>query len=112
MGGGWSFLHMVCRIRNRSSIARKPACLMKNCAAAVRAEGWYPWSRSCKLCSALRMRSSKTCVHVAVVRRCLVCEHEDELEEPEDTDEIGPLCSSCSAPTERVAIRARRTRPV
>jgi len=58
------------------------------------------------------MRSSKTCVYVAAVRRCLVCEYEDQLEEPEDADEIGKPCARCSAPTERVAIRARRTRPV
>ena len=57
------------------------------------------------------MRSSKTCVYVVAVRKCLVCEHEDELEEREDTDEIGTPCPRCSAPTERTAIRARRTRP-
>jgi hypothetical protein len=58
------------------------------------------------------MRSSKTCVYVAVVRRCLACEYEDQLEEREDADEIGRPCARCSAPTERMAIRARRTRPV
>jgi hypothetical protein len=41
-------------------------------------------------------------------RRCLVCEFADELWEPADTDEIGPACSRCHAPTERVAIVDRR----
>jgi len=58
------------------------------------------------------MRSSKTCVYVAVVRRCLVCQYEDQLEEREETDPIGSPCSRCAAPTERIAIRAKRTRPV
>jgi hypothetical protein len=57
------------------------------------------------------MRSSKTCVYVAALRRCLVCDHEDEVEEREDADQIGAPCSRCAAPTERVAIRGRRTRP-
>lgn len=46
-----------------------------------------------------------------VRRRCLVCEHEFEAEDPEGTDEIGSPCVSCSAPTERIAILGRRTRP-
>jgi len=69
-------------------------------------------SEGCRVCSALRMRSSKTRTYLNVVRRCLVCDHEDELEEPDDTDVIGPPCSSCKAPTERVMIRGKRTRPV
>ncbi|MBI4408653.1 MAG: hypothetical protein HY561_03020 [Gemmatimonadetes bacterium] len=39
-----------------------------------------------------------------VRRRCLVCDVEWELLEPTLTDEIGPPCSSCRAPTERVAV--------
>jgi len=50
-------------------------------------------------------------VYVAALRRCLVCDHEDEVEEREDADQIGAPCSRCSAPTERVAIHGRRTRP-
>lgn len=58
------------------------------------------------------MRSSKTCVYVAAVRRCLVCDYEDQLEEREETDQIGVPCSRCAAPTERIAIRATRIGPV
>ena len=47
-----------------------------------------------------------------VRRRCLVCEAEDEFEEREGTDAIGTPCGSCRAPTERVAILSRRTRPL
>jgi hypothetical protein len=32
-----------------------------------------------------------------------VCDWTEIVEEPEDTDAIGPLCSRCHAPTERVA---------
>src|SRR5258705_12136626 len=102
---------MVCRIRNRSSIARKPACLMKNGPAAVRAEGWYPWSRSCNLCSTLRMRSRKTFTYITVLRRCLLCEHEHELEEREETYTMGTPCPSSAAPTERVQLRRKRKHP-
>jgi len=43
-------------------------------------------------------------------RRCLVCEALEEVWEPEDTDEIGPPCARCHAPTERIAILERRPR--
>ena len=43
-----------------------------------------------------------------VRRRCLVCEWEGTLVEPEGTDEIGTPCESCHAPTERVEILTRR----
>lgn len=58
------------------------------------------------------MRSSKTHIVLAVLRRCLVCEVEFEIDEPETTDQIGTPCPSCSAPSERVEIRSRRTKPV
>lgn len=45
---------------------------------------------------------------VDAVRRCLVCDWEEQLTEPEDTDVLGPPCSRCHAPTERTAITARR----
>ena len=51
-------------------------------------------------------------MQLTVLRRCLVCDHEEEREEWEDVEVIGSPCSSCSAPTERVEVRARRTRPV
>jgi len=43
-----------------------------------------------------------------VRRRCLVCEFAEELWEPENTDEIGPACSRCHAPTERLEVVTRR----
>jgi len=39
-----------------------------------------------------------------VRRRCLVCDAEQELLEPSSTDDIGPPCSTCAAPTERIAL--------
>jgi hypothetical protein len=42
-------------------------------------------------------------------RRCLACDFVEQVTEPEGTDEIGPTCSRCQAPTERTAILARRT---
>jgi hypothetical protein len=41
-----------------------------------------------------------------------VCEHEDECTEPLGTESIGTPCSSCHAPSERVEVLARRTRPL
>jgi len=46
---------------------------------------------------------------LTVERRCLVCDFEEQITEPETTDEIGPPCGRCQAPTERTAIVARRT---
>lgn len=43
-----------------------------------------------------------------VSRRCLVCDWQEDLSEPEDTDVLGPPCSRCHAPTERLAILSRR----
>jgi hypothetical protein len=39
-----------------------------------------------------------------VRRRCLACDAERDLLEPPGTDELGVPCTSCGAPTERVAI--------
>jgi hypothetical protein len=39
-----------------------------------------------------------------VRRRCLVCDAEREVIEPTFADEIGPPCSACGAPTERIAV--------
>jgi hypothetical protein len=55
------------------------------------------------------MRRTSDRIEVLVQRRCLVCEASDELWEEETTDEIGPCCSRCHAPTERVGILKRRT---
>jgi hypothetical protein len=52
------------------------------------------------------MRSS---IHAR--RRCLVCDYEQTAWEDEGTDEIGPECGRCHAPTERVEILGRRTVP-
>ena len=62
----------------------------------------------------LRVRSSKERQPVTLLivhRRCLVCDWTEELSEPDDTDAIGPGCSRCHAPTERVDILGRRTVP-
>ena len=45
---------------------------------------------------------------VTVRRRCLVCEAEATVTEPENTEAIGTPCRECSAPTERVDVLARR----
>lgn len=53
------------------------------------------------------VRSSKRRRVMQVVRRrCLVCEWQGQVDEPEGTDEIGPLCQRCRAPTERLAVLA------
>jgi hypothetical protein len=39
----------------------------------------------------------------------LVCDFEDEVEEPNTTFEIGAECARCHAPTERVEILGRRS---
>ena len=48
-------------------------------------------------------------VLLSVRRRCLVCDHEAVVEEPEGTFSLGPPCEACRAPTERVEVLARRT---
>ena len=48
---------------------------------------------------------------VIVRRTCLVCEWDETLTEPEDTDAIGPPCTRCHAPTERVAVLDPGTAP-
>lgn len=59
--------------------------------------------------NALPMRSSigHTEGHITAQRRCLVCDFTEEVREPAATDAIGPPCSQCHAPSERVAILAR-----
>jgi hypothetical protein len=49
---------------------------------------------------------------VDATRRCLVCDWEEPVTEPEETDVVGPPCSQCRAPTERIAILARRVEHV
>ena len=51
---------------------------------------------------------SKAALLLTVRRRCLVCDAETEAVEPEATDQIGPLCPQCHAPTERVAVLSKR----
>ncbi len=41
-----------------------------------------------------------------VRRRCLVCDWEETRLEPEETDVLGPPCSRCHAPTERIGVVA------
>ena len=69
--------------------------------------------RDAALGSRLHMRSSmegSRLPTLRVERRCLVCEHVEERWEDEETDEIGPSCSRCHAPTERMTILERRRR--
>ena len=49
-----------------------------------------------------------------VRRKCLVCDFDQEVIEPEAMEDIGPPCTACRAPTERTAILERRRvlRPV
>ena len=65
-------------------------------------------------CVKIAAMASRPRLHtlLTVRRRCLVCEHVDEGEEPEGADAIGAPCSSCNAPTERIDILARRTKPI
>ena len=53
-------------------------------------------------------RSKRQHVMLDVRRRCLVCDWEERGTEPEETDVLGPPCSRCHAPTERVGVLARR----
>jgi hypothetical protein len=57
------------------------------------------------------IRGNRVTILVTAERRCLVCDFVEPVTEPEDTDEIGPACARCQAPTERTAITARRTVP-
>jgi hypothetical protein len=47
-----------------------------------------------------------------VRRRCLVCDAEVTVTEPETADQIGPPCPECHAPTERLDVLARHHRTV
>jgi hypothetical protein len=49
-------------------------------------------------------------VHITAERRCLVCDFTEEVHEPEATDAIGPPCSRCHAPSERIRVLARHLR--
>ena len=54
------------------------------------------------------MGSRATDYEVFAVRRCLVCEFEEQGWEGANTDAIGPPCSRCHAPTEQLRITERR----
>ena len=47
-------------------------------------------------------------VRITAHRRCLVCDFTEQVEELESTDAIGPPCSRCRAPSERIAVLARQ----
>ena len=55
----------------------------------------------------MSIASPRIAVMMEVRRRCLVCDWEEDRREPEGTDEIGPSCGRCGAPTERIAVVAR-----
>ena len=57
------------------------------------------------------IRRTPAAILLTVRRRCLVCDYLEERAEPEDTDLIGPPCSRCHAPSERVEVLTRRTVP-
>jgi len=59
-----------------------------------------------------RTRYKRERAVVDTTRRCLVCDWEEAVTEAEDTDAVGPLCGRCRAPTERLAILARRVEVV
>src|SRR5918994_2098497 len=73
-------------------------------------DGWRRCLRLCfELCDNLPIRLSMAMETILTVsRRCLVCEHIDEVDEPASVDSIGVPCSSCHAPTERIAVLAKR----
>lgn len=53
------------------------------------------------------MNGQSARLELRVRRRCLVCDAEDEVWEPEESDVIGPACARCHAPTERVGVLER-----
>jgi hypothetical protein len=59
------------------------------------------------------VRSSiATAVVLTVRRRCLACDWEESLDEPDDTDPIGAQCGRCGAPSERIEVLGRRASKV
>jgi hypothetical protein len=66
------------------------------------------------MCHNLPMRSSIRPGADTVLearRKCLVCDLVENVSEPAQTDAIGPECSRCHAPTERIEILAQRKVP-
>jgi hypothetical protein len=59
-----------------------------------------------------RHRGKRERVVVEALRRCLVCDWEERVSEPEETDVLGPPCSRCHAPSERVEILSRTVEPI
>ena len=57
-------------------------------------------------------RRQQTRIVVDARRRCLVCDWEEQVTEPEETDVLGPPCNRCRAPTERTAVLAQRVEAV
>ena len=57
-------------------------------------------------------KRKRTWVAIDARRRCLVCDWEEVVTESEDTDVVGPPCTQCRAPSERIAVLARRVVPV
>ena len=51
-------------------------------------------------------------VTIDATRRCLACDWEEQVREREDTDVVGPLCSRCGAPSERIAVLGRHVEAV
>jgi len=89
--------------------AKTPAVASRRPPARFRRK--RPGSRAAaRVWNTLPMRSSmgRTAdVLITAERRCLVCDFTEQVREHDTTDAIGPPCSRCRAPSERVAILAR-----
>jgi hypothetical protein len=68
--------------------------------------------RSTNVCNVMLVPSRTRTTLLWVRRRCLVCEHEDEVEEAYDSAPIGAPCLQCHAPTERIEVLGRRSAAV
>ena len=73
---------------------------------------WQPPRRCVTLfLSAQASWETPGAILLTVRRRCLVCDFLEERVEPEDTDLIGPPCTRCHAPSERIEVLNRRAVP-
>jgi hypothetical protein len=54
------------------------------------------------------IKRTPAAILLTVRRRCLVCDFLEERVEPQETDLIGPPCTRCHAPSERIEVLTRR----
>jgi hypothetical protein len=90
------------RVRFGLSVCRKHAAQADYVNAQVTrfGQGFARRDRSRHRTFAMKDQTSTDLVR----RRCLVCDVECELVESPLSDEIGPPCPACGAPTERIAV--------